>query len=211
MKSFNLSLGRPRRWTYFVALLAALMLLGGLFELKHSGPENLFNDPAGRAAVLDSWKAGNLIVLVRHAERCDHSQVPCLSTPDGITARAQDVASRLGHDFENIGLADADIMSSPLTRAEQTAEFMFGSSEPRQDWLFNCRGSMLKKVLEHKRIHHNLILVTHSECIKDLASSMGTPLHGNPEYASSMFLASTESSKAKMLGYLDANQWNIGK
>ncbi|MFV3014392.1 hypothetical protein [Pseudomonas sp. PSPC2-3] len=35
------------------------------------------------------WMEGNVIVMVRHAERCDRSSNPCFGPPNGITVNGQ--------------------------------------------------------------------------------------------------------------------------
>nr|WP_256595971.1 histidine phosphatase family protein [Pseudomonas sp. RW407] len=196
------------RWVSLVAIFVASLGLSGFFPSPPLAPPSLLRSAASQALFREHWRNGDLIVLVRHAERCDHADAPCLSSAQGITARAQPVARELGHAFEALGASDVDIVSSPLIRAEQTAENMFGKSPLQQAWLFNCRGAMLSQVLQHKAPHRNLILVTHSECIQDLESSMGNPHPTMPAYASSLFLVDDGKGAPSLLGYLDADQWN---
>ena len=197
----------------FWASLAAILVVSlgtaaGFFFLNDpQTPLSLSTSAARQARLHEHWRTGNVIVLVRHAERCDHSDAPCLSSAQGITARTLPSVRELGHDFKELGARDVDIISSPLIRAVQTAENMFGKSPPRQAWLFDCKGTMLNQALQHKVPHHNLILVTHSECIQDLESSMGDSSPTTPAFASSWFLIDDGRSAPVLLGYLDADQW----
>ena len=123
-------------------------------------------------ALTRSWAQGDVIALVRHVERCDRSIAPCLGPVDGVTVRATDTARQLGADFQKMGLQNVDIYSSPLTRTRQTAGFMFERPVQAQDWLFNCRSTLLSDALKHKVAGRNLVLVTHSECMDQLEQSL---------------------------------------
>jgi len=154
------------------------------------------------------WAKGDLIVLVRHVERCDHSTAPCLGAADGITARGKDVAQAVGLHFQKLGLERTDIYSSPLTRAAQTSKFMFNYASLDQGWLTDCRKTMLSDALKHKVKDRNLILVTHSECITQLEKSLELSSPQTRDYGSSLFITVDEKEQQPhALGYIDANDW----
>lgn len=195
------------RWLLLPLTLLAFGLISGFWLFQPSAAASIARDPARLEALREHWRQGDLIILVRHAERCDRSSAPCLSAPEGITARAQAAAQELGQHFRTLGLAEADILSSPQVRAEQTASSMFGQVPVQQEWLFECRGSMLRDARQHKMPHRNLILVTHSECMEDLESTVSLADPATPDYASSLFVISDGHTEPKLLGYLDADQW----
>ena len=65
------------------------MLCAATLYFQFAGPTLLdfgLESPAGMTALAASWAKGEVVVLVRHAERCDRSTAPCPDTPDGITA-----------------------------------------------------------------------------------------------------------------------------
>lgn len=188
-------------------VVLVLGLISGFWLIRPPAAENIAHDQASLDALREHWRKGDLIVLVRHAERCDRSDSPCLASPEGITVRAQAEAQVLGEHFRVLGLTDSDILSSPKIRAEQTAASMFGQAPVQQEWLASCRGSMLRDARQHKVPHRNLILVTHSECIEDLEATVSIAEPATPDYASSLFLISDGSTAPKLLGYLDADQW----
>ncbi|QXI31651.1 histidine phosphatase family protein [Pseudomonas vanderleydeniana] len=158
-------------------------------------------------ALSAAWGRGDMVVLVRHVERCDRSNAQCLAGADGITDRARDVAVGLGARFEQLGLAKADIYNSPLTRTVQTSTYMFNQASSTQDWLFKCRKTMLRDIRRYKVPGRNLILVTHSECMSALEQSMNFSMP-SPGYGLSLFLTETSASKAPtVMGYLDAADW----
>jgi hypothetical protein len=84
------------------------------------------------------WQAGEVVVLVRHAERCDRSNNPCLGPADGITRVGSDAAIAVGQGFMHLGMAQTDVLSSPATRTAQTSHFMFGKDAITQEWLVSC-------------------------------------------------------------------------
>ena len=196
------------RWVLLTAMILASFGASGFFQHAPSTLQSLAENSDSRSELLKNWRNGDVIVLVRHAERCDRSDAPCLSSADGITVRARSVASDLGHSFDAMGLANTDIASSPLLRARQTAEGMFGSTPAEEEWLFHCRGAMLARALRYKQPHRNLILVTHSECIRDLESAMSNPYPAIADYASSVFVIDNGREAPSLLGYLDADQWH---
>jgi phosphohistidine phosphatase SixA len=150
--------------------------------LEHSSTTEL-------AQLKASWAKGDIIAIVRHAERCDQSKAPCLSTPDGITARGRDDAAALGGRYRVLGLTKTDIFNSPLTRTKQTATAMFSEKVQDQEWLASCRMTLLQDALKHKRNGYNLILVTHSGCIKDIERGLGFDGAKKPGYISTLFLS----------------------
>lgn len=157
---------------------------------KLTNPRALeYSSPAELAQLKASWAKGDIIAIVRHAERCDQSKAPCLATPDGITARGRDDAATLGGRYRALGLAEADIFNSPLTRTKQTATAMFSEKVQNQEWLASCEMTLLQDALKHKRKGHNLILVTHSGCIRDVERALGFERAKKPGYISTLFLS----------------------
>lgn len=155
------------------------------------------------------WEKGDVVVLVRHVERCDHSTNPCLAQPDGITVKGRVMADRLGQAFQALGMQGVNLYNSPLRRTEQTAAFAFNHTTEGQDWLANCRKSMLSNVISHKQDGHNLVLVTHSECIGDLEKSLNVPSASSPDYGSALIVSvDPHTHVAKALGYIDPQDWS---
>lgn len=205
------SLGRTlARYKRHLAWLLGLglSLLAGLYLLQPAAvPDLAHGNASGLKALASSWAKGDVIALVRHVERCDHSNAPCLGPADGITDRARDVAVGLGARFEQLGLARTDIYNSPLTRTAQTAGYMFSKVSSGDNWLFNCKGSMLRDALAHKVAGHNLVLVTHSECMAQLERDLklATPTLG---YGAALFVTTdTLDGAPQMLGSIEASDW----
>lgn len=176
-----------------------------------ASPDLARGEPARLADLRAHWRDGDMIVLIRHVERCDRSEAPCLAAHDGITVRASSVARQVGDELRGLGLDNADIYNSPLTRTRQTAEYMFGPTHSvAQDWLYQCKGTMLRDMLDHKQAQHNLVLVTHSECFAALMQELQLPDDTTPDYGSALFVfADKASGAAQVLGHIDSADWRL--
>jgi len=188
-------------------VLLSVVLLAFLLLKPAAVPDLAHGNAAGIKALAAGWAKGDMIVLVRHVERCDHSTAPCLSSADGITERARAVAAEVGAQYQHLGLDKTDIYNSPLTRAVQTSTYMFGKAGSDDGWLINCKGTMLRDVMAHKVAGRNLILVTHSECMAQLESELKLSA-STLGYGASLFLSSdTANARPKVLGFIDAGDW----
>ena len=206
-RSIDLS-GLARYQNTLVVLAASLLVIPLTLWLlaPASVPDLAHGNVAGVRALAAGWAKGDMIVLVRHVERCDHSKAPCLVGNDGITDRSRSVAVGVGAQFEHLGLDKADIYNSPMLRTVQTAGYMFNKAGTGEDWLISCKGRMLQQALAHKVAGRNLILVTHSECMaqleKDLKASTSTP-----GYGASLFISAATPTAPKILGLIEASDW----
>jgi phosphohistidine phosphatase SixA len=75
----------------------------------------------------------------------------------------------VGQGLRQLGLAGADVLSSPKLRTRQTAHFLLGQDAASQDWLETCDKQFADEALARKRSGHNLVLVTHNGCIDHFA------------------------------------------
>jgi phosphohistidine phosphatase SixA len=197
-----------------VALVAVLLLIVVLSAGFIWWPKSLVNlgrdDNMTTAGVYSQWEAGDVVLIVRHAERCDRSSHPCLGPADGITQVGKDTAVALGKALNTLGMSRTDTFTSPMTRTVQTANAMFGKATVEQAWLVDCEQSpqiMLTNVLTHKMPHRNLVVVTHSGCISKLEKQLGFPHAPSTEYTSSLFLSLGSNNKPTALGFLNVEDW----
>lgn len=152
------------------------------------------------------WKSGNVILLIRHEERCDRSNTPCLGPDEGITAlgskRAKEtgILSKAHFDFD-----DTDIFTSSMTRTVQTSDFMLGKASLLSDREAICGNDIVDKLLEHKDSASNLIVMTHNTCMKDLIRSSGHRHSWSPEYGSLLFAKKTSKNEIQIVGTLNAD------
>ncbi len=190
----------------FVAVAMTILVSG--FVLWPATPQDLAEDHQMlKSGVYRHWQAGEVIALVRHAERCDRSANPCLGPADGITQLGSVTASALGQAFRRIGMQHTDVISSPMTRTLQTTQYMFNQAFQQQEWLVTCGSSLESDIKAHKLQGRNLILVTHSGCISDLEKRLGFAHALASEYTSSLFLTLNADGKMQVLGIVNAKNW----
>ena len=205
----SIDLSRFARYRNAAVVLASALLVIPLtmWLLQPAAvPDLAHGNVAGARALAANWAKGDVIVLVRHVERCDHSSAACLSGNDGITDRSRGVAVGVGAQFERLGLNRADIYNSPVIRAAQTAGYMFNKVGVGEDWLIHCRGTMLRDALAHKVAGRNLILVTHSECMSQLEKDLKLPA-STLGYGASLFISAETPQAPRMLGFIEASDW----
>lgn len=198
------------RWRGLILLI--VLTVGGLlvagFAVWPPSPTEL-NEASQRelGEFVARWKAGDVVVLVRHAERCDRSSHTCLGPADGITQAGRDEAVQVGARFVGLGMGAADVLSSPLTRTAQTAQAMFPYASREQDWLMNCEVDMAKDIKAHKVGGRNLLLVTHSGCIGQFEAQMGFAHASTAEYTSALIVTLGSEGKLKVLGVINPRDW----
>jgi phosphohistidine phosphatase SixA len=208
---------RRRRLTWLFGALLAVLLLG-VWHFSRTQVSDLGSvQQMSEHGVYSAWAKGEVIVLVRHAERCDRSNHACLNDPTGITVDGSRAATAVGDGIRRLGLASADMLSSPEVRTRQTASLIFGKAIETQDWLMQCDGTFTDAAFAHKREARNLILVTHSGCIDQLERRLDVPGgERDSGYASALFVTKGSDGHPHILGQLNAKQWrelvsNTGK
>ncbi|KQN51230.1 phosphoglycerate kinase [Pseudomonas sp. Leaf48] len=207
-RSIDLSRFARFRNTAVVLASALLVIPLTIFLLQPAAVPDLANgNVVGARALMTAWAKGDVIVLVRHVERCDHSKAACLSGNDGITDRSRGVAVSVGARFEQLGLERADIYNSPILRTVQTAGYMFNKAGVGEDWLISCKGTMLRDALAHKVAGRNLILVTHSECMVQMEKDLKFPA-STPDYGTALFINAETLNAPRMLGFIEASDWH---
>ncbi len=175
---------------------AAIPNLGNPHHLQHSG---LYTD----------WAKGSVIVVLRHAERCDRSSEACLNDPSGITVAGRQAATDIGLGLQHLGLGAVDVWTSPEVRTQQTAQAMFGKTIATQDWLNQCDGHFAENAVALKRKGHNLVLVSHSGCMEQLEQALKAPSSATANsYASALFITRGNDGKTKVLGQMAASEWH---
>lgn len=159
--------------------------------------------------VLPLWRDGDVIVLVRHEERCDRSTHPCLGPVEGLTINGSQQAEKLGESFKSLGMEGSDVLASPAIRTAQTLRFMFGKNELTSGQQAVCGAAMGEELLSHKTPGRNLVFVTHSGCIADFEKTLGFPRAAFPEYGSALFVQVLPHGKFKTLGLLNNQDWPL--
>jgi len=199
---------RSRRWVILGIALMVSMTTGFIVWPVSPAILDLRNPRSPDVVSLTKhWRRGDVIVLVRHAERCDRSSNECLGPADGITRLGSTESQQLGRSYAHWGLNSTDILHSPMTRTTQTAQFMFEAPSVSQQWLADCAKMTRDDVLSHKQARRNLILVTHSGCISDFEKQTGFKHPAASEYDSSLFAWVTRQGKINVLGIANMRDW----
>ena len=211
----DLTLTKPRsrrgflkRWPalWLAVAVLALVLAGSL--VWPSSPRDLgVGNRLLTSQVLPLWRDGDLIVLVRHEERCDRSANPCLGPVEGLTINGSLQAENLGKAFKSLGMDASDVLASPAIRTAQTLRFMFAKNQFTSGQQAVCGAAMGEELLRHKTPGRNLVFVTHSGCIADFESSLGYPRAAFPEYGSALFVQVLPNGTFKTLGLVNNPDW----
>lgn len=196
---------RLRKWWPALAVIA--LLLAGLLLWPASPRDLSVGDRMLTSRVLPSWRDGDLIVLVRHEERCDRSKNPCLGPPDGLTVVGSQHAEELGKAFNTLGMDASDVLASPVIRTAQTSHFMFGHAELTSGQQAICGAAIGEELLRRKQPGRNLVFVTHSGCIADFEKALGFPHASFPEYGSALFIRVRANGKFETLGIMNSQAW----
>ncbi len=151
---------------------SSLLLLIGCDDKQYRPPESPLLEVAAARALLQDWRAGKVVVLIRHAERCDSSTNPCLDGERGITVVGRDMAQQLGKFFTEMPEVARQIYTSPVKRTVQTTSFMFGADHKKADWVGRrCTEEMYGQVTSTKQPGENLLLMTHSNGIVEFGEA----------------------------------------
>ncbi|MBA1228626.1 histidine phosphatase family protein [Pseudomonas viridiflava] len=154
------------------------------------------------------WKQGEVVVMIRHAERCDRSTNPCMADAQGITLKGSESALAVGEGLRRLGFVNARMITSPRMRTQQTADLISGHAVANEAWPNDCNGGFNKAVQAHKVKGENLILVTHSGCIDQFERKLGVPFNERSSaYAQAVFVQVDGIHTPKILGSLNARQW----
>lgn len=191
-----------------VLTVSALTFAGNqLFE--EAKPADLSESPFALAAnMLAEWQEGDVIVFVRHLERCSRVDAACLNEQSsGITQRATATGLELRAQFLGLGLTATDIYSSPLTRTSQTSALLFADPVENEDFLYQCKDNFVQDALAKKIPGRNLVLVTHSSCMDEVNESLNYN-EVDYEYGTAVFINVESDTQQQILGFIDADDWS---
>ncbi|MEX5571645.1 histidine phosphatase family protein [Pseudomonas lijiangensis] len=195
-----------------VATLLLLALLSAVFVWMLSATRIVdlgVDDNMSKSGLYGLWAKGDVVVMIRHAERCDRSHNACMDSSDGITVVGSQAAMKVGDGLQQLGLEKARIITSPLTRTRQTADLISGGSAQTQRWVEECDSGFKEALLAHKKPGENLVVITHSGCIDHFERKMG--VRGGQRgsaYTQAFFVRVDGRHAPKMLGALGAEYWD---
>lgn len=203
--------GRSFVLTGLLLVLAMPMAVAAIWLLNTTSISDLgAGNHLAESGLQARWAQGQVIVLIRHGERCDRSAHPCLAGADGITVEGSHNALAVGSGLRRLGLDNARIIASPLTRTRQTGDFISGTAVSTEGWVQQCTDDFKDAVLAHKRAHENLVLITHSGCIDHFARQFDVRAGARgSDYTQAFFVEDDGVNPPHILGALGAQQWGI--
>lgn len=195
------------RWLALLVLASVAIVCAWLASatrvVELGGDPRLFH-----AQVAAHWQRGDVLLLIRHAERCDRSEHRCAGDPTGITVQGSAAAGWVAEGLGKLGLSRAQLVSSEAVRTRQTAEVLAGHSVPTADWASNCDSDFSRAAMAHKRPGENLVVVTHSGCIDHFERTAGIAAgERSSDYTEALFVAVDGVHPARILGSVGAAQW----
>lgn len=207
LKAGSTSAFKLPRWLVWGSIIVSMLLVTGYYYLPRA-PVNLGRgNNMADSGLYSRWAAGEVIVLVRHGERCDSSVNECLGPSDGITVLGSSISSAVGQGFMQLGMESADVYASPAIRTVQTAQSMFGSPASVERWVHDCNETLVDQALARKKDKRNMILITHSGCISEVEALHGYPSAPKSKYASALFIAVDSRGNASLRGILNPGDW----
>lgn len=153
---------------YFIILLAlaAIAGLGTHAAWSSNGLPRIDNKTLARLA-----QQHPVVVLFRHAERCDRSTNQCLSDKTGITVKGTQDARELGNAF-SADIPDFDLYSSNTVRTIQSATwFSAGKKLTVDKRLLQCGNEIYSAIkdLQSKAPDKNIVIFNH--CLTYIAKN----------------------------------------
>ncbi|MGY2291209.1 lipopolysaccharide core heptose(II)-phosphate phosphatase PmrG [Pseudomonas sp. SDO528_S397] len=201
-------------WRNMLRLSLSAGVLGGLLVAVFIGwprtpPDLSVGQRLLTSGVLEAWRNGDLVILVRHEERCDRSTNPCLGPLDGLTVAGSVAATAMGKAFQTLGMQNTDVLSSSTTRTAQTSQFMFGKVQLVSGPPVICGHAVGEEIRPFKQPDRNLLLVTHSACLSDFERELGFPHAASADYGTALFVKVLPSGKFKALGFVNNKDWAV--
>lgn len=157
---------------YTIILFSALVMMVGLGSHFAWSSNGLPAIDTRTLAVLA--KQHPVVVLFRHAERCDRSDNTCLSDITGITERGAKQARALGVAFGK-EIKDYDLYASDTVRTIQSATWFSADKKLTVDKGMHACGRGTYQAIErlaNKSENKDVVIFTHNHCLTYLAKNM---------------------------------------
>ena len=130
--------------------------------------DHLSDLPEARSA----WKNGDLVMLIRHAERCREAQHNCSPGDLGLTPAGVFESFLIASGLDTLGPAPTDFYHSPTLRTRMTSDISAHQRSSEASWLVDhCKENFAERVQQEKVAGRNLVMVTHSTCINAFEAS----------------------------------------
>ncbi|POT60149.1 histidine phosphatase family protein [Citrobacter amalonaticus] len=154
---------------YVAILVTAFIILAG-FGAQHAWSSNGLPRIDSKTLALLATQHP-VIVLFRHAERCDRSDNACLSDKTGITVEGAQDARASGKAF-SADIKNFELYSSNTVRTIQSATWFSGGKKLTVDKkLMECGSGIYGSInaILKKSANNNIVAFTHNHCLTYIA------------------------------------------
>ncbi|MDN8599414.1 histidine phosphatase family protein [Citrobacter enshiensis] len=164
-----LTLSSVKSKKYIAILMMVFVILAGLstrLAWSSNGLQQIDNETLAAIA-----QHHPVVVLFRHAERCDRSSNECLSDKAGITVNGANNARERGNAF-SAKIKDYDLYSSDAIRTIQSATWFSADKTVTVDKnMQECGHSIYRSIeeLQAKSQNKNVVIFTHNHCLAYIA------------------------------------------
>lgn len=195
----RLYISRRIRLCCAIALLAVAGAIWSFFQY--------FDMPRITAKKIEARELSHIVILYRHAERCDRSDSQCLGNLAGITVRGGRKAAQLGEQMRQLFSSDYSLMSSNTLRTQQSASSFAGvmpvivnKELDSNECTLQTFPAFINAVI-HNPAHKMQIVFTHSECLEFFAAHFGHKTM-TAKYLDNLVLDIDRHHHVKVLGTL---------
>ncbi len=170
----------------------------------------LKDDPTAWQALHDAWQDQQVLMILRHAAKCDE-EPGCVEDNEDLTPLGKMQAKVIGNGVRDTLGEPFDVYHSDMIRTEDTALLAFGASTVDVKISKPCLPGF-KDHVSNLPISTNTILVTHSSCIDSLADREGERYLGlksgdDAHFGIAAFMQQNRGNELKVLGCVWPKDW----
>ena len=192
-------------------VLACFAAYAAVEHRKSDDCPPLAEDPVRWDHLVSQWQQNNVIMVLRHATKCDKDVPPCIDGNEILTQRGRLEAGLIGKGVQSSLMGEYIVSHSYLDRTREAALIAFGTSTPKAELSKSCKLSFEDYILSLET-NMNHILVTHSSCINSLKRLDGERLIGfstgkDPHFGIAAFLENKPEGKHELIGCLWPTNW----
>jgi len=192
-------------------VLACIATYAAIEYRKSDDCPPLAEDPVRWNRLVSQWQKNNVIMVLRHATKCEKDVPPCIDGNEVLTQRGRLEAALIGEGVQSSLMGEYLVSHSYLNRTRDTALIAFGTSTPKAELSKSCKLSF-ENYVQSLETNTNHILVTHSSCINSLKRLDGERLIGfntgkDPHFGIAAFLENKPEGKPELIGCMWPTNW----
>ena len=192
-------------------VLACIATYAAIEYRKSDDCPPLAEDPVRWNRLVSQWQKNNVIMVLRHATKCEKDVPPCIDGNEVLTQRGRLEAALIGEGVQSSLMGEYLVSHSYLNRTRDTALIAFGTSTPKAELSKSCKLSF-ENYVQSLETNTNHILVTHSSCINSLKRLDGERLIGfntgkDPHFGIAAFLENKPEGKPELIGCMCPTNW----